>query len=93
MFNITDHAYQNQNEKQICLKTAYGNLLFLKNYYYYYFLNFWLHWVFFAACGLSLVVASGGYSCCGARASHCSGFFCAITGSRQAGFSSCSMQA
>ena len=42
---------------------------------------FWLHWVFVAACGLSLVAASGGYSslgyegfslrclpCCGAPA-------------------------
>lgn len=25
-------------------------------------LLFWLHWVFIAACGLSLVVESGGYS-------------------------------
>ena len=31
--------------------------------------------MFFAACGLSLVAASGGYSFrCGAWASHCSGF-------------------
>ena len=28
----------------------------------FYFIYFWLHWVFVAACGLSLVVASGGYS-------------------------------
>ena len=49
---------------------------------YFYFLNlflfiyFWRHWVFVAACGLSLVAVSGGYSslqcigfsCCGARA-------------------------
>ena len=27
-----------------------------------YFIYFWLHWVFVAACGLSLVAASGGYS-------------------------------
>ena len=26
------------------------------------FIYFWLHWVFVAECGLSLVVASGGYS-------------------------------
>ena len=26
------------------------------------FVYFWLHWVFMAACGLSLVVASRGYS-------------------------------
>ena len=29
---------------------------------------FWLHWVFVAACRLSLAAASGGFSCCGARA-------------------------
>ena len=32
--------------------------LFLNLFIYY----FWLCWVFFAMCGLSLVVASGGYS-------------------------------
>ena len=37
---------------------------------------FWLCWVFVAACGLSLVVASGATLCCSARASHCSGFLC-----------------
>ena len=26
------------------------------------FIYFWLHWVFIAACGLSLIAASGGYS-------------------------------
>ena len=53
-------------------------LTFKKNIYLF---NFWLRWVFVAARGLSLVVASGGYSslqcvgfsfcgfsCCGARA-------------------------
>ena len=42
----------------------------------YFFIYLWLRWVFVAACGLSLVVASGGYSslrytcffCFGARA-------------------------
>ena len=29
---------------------------------FYLFIYFWLLWVFIAACGLSLVVASGGYS-------------------------------
>ena len=45
------------------------------------FIYFWLHWVFAAACSLSLVVASGGFSRCGAQAlgvqaSHCGGFSC-----------------
>ena len=34
---------------------------FLKNLFIL-FIYFWLHWVFMAACGLSLVAASGGYS-------------------------------
>ena len=37
---------------------------------------FWLRWVFIAACGLSLVVASGVYSGCGAWVFHCGGFSC-----------------
>ena len=58
-------------------------------YYYYLFIYFWLHWVFVAACGLSLVVASGGYS-----SLWCVGFslwwllLLQSTGSRCAGFSS-----
>ena len=42
----------------------------------YLFIYFWLHWVFIAVRGLSLVAASGGYSSLRARASHCGGFFC-----------------
>ena len=37
---------------------------FLINLFFY----VWLRWVFVAARGLSLVVVSGGFSCCGARA-------------------------
>ena len=54
------------------------------------FIYFWLCWVFVAACGLSLVVASGGYSLL-----QCAGFLLRwllllrSTGSRCAGFSSC----
>ena len=48
--------------------------LFIFNKFIYFI--FWLHWVFVAVHGLSLVVASGGCSSCGARASHCSGFSC-----------------
>jgi hypothetical protein len=40
-------------------------------------INFWLHWVFVAAHGLSLVVVSWGLlSVCGVPASHCGGFSC-----------------
>ena len=43
---------------------------------------FQLPWVSVAAHTLSPVAVSGGYSSCGARASHCSGFFsCSREGS------------
>ena len=51
----------------------------------------WLHWVFFAACGLSLAAVSEGYS-----SLQCEGFslqwllLLRSTGSRRAGFSTCS---
>ena len=51
---------------------------------------FWLHWVFVAARGLSLVAASGGYS-----SLRCAGFslrwllLLRSTGSRRPGFSIC----
>ena len=35
---------------------------FLFCLFIYLFIYLWLHWVFVAACGLSLVAASGGYS-------------------------------
>ena len=38
----------------------------------YLFIYLWLHWVFVAARGLSLVAASGGYSLLRVCASHCS---------------------
>ena len=40
-----------------------GNLQLLRNFLFtYLFIYFWLHWVFVATCGLSLVAVSGGYS-------------------------------
>ena len=56
------------------------------------FIYFWLCWVF-AACRLSLIAASGGYSSCGAQASHCSGFSCCgALALEYTGFSGCSTQ-
>ena len=55
---------------------------------------YWLRWVFVAACGLSLVVLSRGYSLL-----RCAGFslwwllLLRSTGSRRTGFSSCGMWA
>lgn len=54
------------------------------------FFFFWFHWVFVAACSISLVTVSGGYLRCCARASHCDGFSSPSTGSGCSGFSSCS---
>ena len=44
--------------------------------WFFVFCFIWLRWVFLAARGLYLVAASGGYSHCGAWASHCGGFSC-----------------
>ena len=65
-------------------------MFFLKNKFIY----LWLHQVFIAACGLSLVAASRGYS-----SLRCAGFslrwllLLRSTGSRHAGLSSCDLQA
>ena len=71
-----------------------SSFFFLIHLFIYLFIYFWLHWVFVAACGLSLVVASGGYS-----SLRCTGFLLRwllllqSTGSRRTGFSSCSSRA
>ena len=48
--------------KLLCVN--YTSVKLKKNFFYKFilFIYFWLHWVFFAGCGLSLVVASGGYT-------------------------------
>ena len=64
------------------------------NFIYLFIYLSWPRWVFVAACGLSLVAASGGYS-----SLRCAGFslwwllLLRSTGSRHAGFNSCSTQA
>ena len=69
---------------------SFNFFLFINLFIY----DFWLRWVFIAACGLSLVAASGGYS-----SLRCMGFsfrwllLLWSTDFRRAGFSSCSMQA
>ena len=68
--------------------------LFLKTNLFIIFIYFWLHWVFVAARGFSLVAASGGYSLL-----WCSGFssqwilLLRSTGSRRIGFRSCGTRA
>ena len=69
-------------------------LLFIYLFLIFKFIYFWLHWVFVAAHGLSLVAASGGYS-----SLWCAGFslqwllLLQSTGSRCAGISSCGTRA
>ena len=67
---------------------------FFKFFFKNYLFCFWLHWVFVAACRLSLVTESRGYS-----SLRCTGFslwwllLLRSTGSRRAGFSSCGLRA
>ena len=42
----------------LCLFQVYIKVIRFFNLFIY----FWLHWVFTAVCGLSLIAASGGYS-------------------------------
>ena len=66
----------------VVLPSSFHFLIFYK--FIYSFIYFWLRWVFVAACGLSLVVASGGYSslrCAGfslrwSMDCRCTGFYC-----------------
>ena len=62
--------------------------LIFKNLFY-----FWLHWVFIAACGLSLVAACGGYSSLWCMGFSLQWILLWNTGSRHAGFSSCGTRA
>ena len=66
----------------VCISTSF--------LFFFSFIYLWLHWVFIAARGLSLVAASGGYS-----SLSCAGFslrwllLVQSTGSSRTGFSSC----
>ena len=68
--------------------------LFIYLFIYLFIFYFWLHWVLVAACRLSLVAVSGGYS-----SLWCVGFslwwllLLRSMGSRHAGFSSCGTRA
>ena len=72
---------------RILKRPCKGQLFFFK----FIFIYFWLHWVFVAAHGLSLVAASGDYS-----SLQCTSFslqwllLLQSMGSRRMGFSSCS---
>ena len=69
-------------KKEVCVPVCVYAHVYMAFYFCFFFLKFiylfiyWLSWVFVAACGFSLVVASRGYSllwcagfsCCGAWA-------------------------
>ena len=57
------------------------------------FIYFWLHWVFVAGRGLSLVAVSGGYSSLWCLGLSLQWFLLWCMGSRHAGFSSCGSRA
>ena len=69
-----------------------GHPFFKKNLFIYLF-YFWLHWVFVAACGLSLVAARTGYSSLQCASFSLRWLLLESTGSRLAGFSSCDTRA
>ena len=48
----------------------------LPGLFFFFKICLWLHWVFVAVHGLSLVSVSRDSSLCGAQAAHCSGFPC-----------------
>ena len=55
------------------------NIIWINRVFFGLFLNFiyfWLHWVFAAVHGLSLVAVSGGYSSLRCAGSHCGDFSC-----------------
>ena len=62
---------------------VYVNYCYFLNFFSFIVIYFWLCWVFVAACRLSVVAASGGYSSLQWLLLSWS------TGSRHAGFSSC----
>ena len=74
----------------LVLRASTVFFLFVFYEFIYLLTYFWLCWVFVAACGLSLVVASGGYSslrCVGSSLRWL--LLLRSTGSRRAGVSSC----
>ena len=65
-FNLKTHDFRSVNFSFLFIKYILKKL----------FTYFWLHWVFIAALGLSLLMVSRGYPSCTVLVSHCSGFSC-----------------
>ena len=92
---VNTAVWQLQKSREFRLKvliTRGKKIFFLNLFIIIYF--FWLRWVFVAACRLSLVVASGGYSLLwGAGFSLPWLLLLQSTGSRRPGFISCGTRA
>ena len=90
--NTPPHVHNGQGVIHSFCFFFLSRFIIFKNYLFILF--FWLHWVFVATCGFSLVSASGGYS-----SLQFTGFslwwrlLLQSTGSRVQGLSSCSAQA
>ena len=88
-FLTPDHEYFYSSTAQENLALEVKKIFFNKFIYLFVF-YFWLHWVFVAVLGLSLVEVSGGYP-----SLRCAGFslrwllLLRSMGSRRTGFSSC----
>ena len=92
---MTERNWVPEKLKNTFDETIFFKSIFQKFYLFIYlFVCFWLHWVFVATSGLSLVAVSEGYS-----SLRCPGFslwwllLFQSTGSRCMGFNSCDTQA
>ena len=80
---------QKRNTMTGCTRISMQGGLYLFFYKFIYFIYFWLHWVFVAARGLSLVEVSGDYSSLWCAAFSLWLLLLWSMGSRHMGFSSC----
>ena len=58
--NVCTETSSLKGVRQSRMKPGVSLVLFF--FFFFLFIYFWLHWVFVAACELSLIAASGGYS-------------------------------
>ena len=89
--SVPEKCYIQHPSNRLVLTDEIG-ILFLFHWAFFflmYLFYFWLHWIFVAVPGLSLVGASWAALPRGTEASHCSDFCCRAQGLGCVGFSSC----
>ena len=74
--NLCVHQNPLSNLLRVLCSNAVFILIEVLSLFIYYLFYFWLCWVFTVVFSLSLVAVRGAALCCGAQASHCSGFSC-----------------